>query len=123
MPIVRGFDSSKTTLVSTIKHLTGFDELVHEDASHVAKPKNEEQMTQQKSLPVPLNLTLPDLDWDDAPIIDPMTPRNFFDTPRQEESRFDFSGRVLMDESEEAEMKPLTETILGAEIEFKLRTR
>lgn len=54
--------------------------------------------------------------WDTASSNSP----NFF-KPQNDLSRLDLSGRLLWDESEAALAKPLEETLLGAEVEFKIR--
>lgn len=71
--------------------------------------------------PVTLNLTLPDLNWGDIqvgqqqPLMD-----NVFQ--REEKERLlNWSGRLHLDESEEAKARPITDNILGAEVELKLR--
>lgn len=78
---------------------------------------------QQKPKPV-LNLSLPD-DWqwhDDALVSEHQTFPNVFKR-LPFEGRFSVSGRLHIDESEEAATLPTIELLQGAEVEFMFRTR
>ncbi|MCD8520885.1 MAG: hypothetical protein LRY66_07025 [Saccharospirillaceae bacterium] len=70
--------------------------------------------------PQRLNLTLPEMDWDDHSYGNSDAFPNLFDR-RPKESVVHWSGRLHLDDSEEAETKPLKETILGAELELELK--
>ena len=48
-------------------------------------------------------------------------PIRTFSVTSKKEERMNVSGRLHWDESEEAESLPITETILGAEVELQLR--
>lgn len=73
------------------------------------------------SEPVSLNLTLPAMSWDDQPatVTDTTLPDVFRTIP--EPDRVNWSGRLHLDESEEARSRPITDNILGAEVELQLR--
>lgn len=68
-----------------------------------------------------LNLKLPDLDWEKYELKEK---KNFsypsFFYKKEDISRLKLSGKLLWDESEEANTKPIEDTILGAELEFKV---
>ncbi|MFY9179104.1 MAG: hypothetical protein WAO12_04910 [Venatoribacter sp.] len=68
-----------------------------------------------------LNLKLPDLDWEKYELNEQ---KNFsypsFFYKKEDISRLKLSGKLLWDESEEANTKPIEDTILGAELEFKV---
>lgn len=68
-----------------------------------------------------LDLSLPDIDWDD-PAWNAQQDAfpNFFRPSPEEESRMNFSGKLHWDESEEAKTRPIQDTIMGAEVEFKV---
>lgn len=69
-----------------------------------------------------LNLNLPDIDWGATEWQEHGSPYpDFFRSGRGSDSRMNLSGRLHWDESEAAESLPLTETILGAEVELQLR--
>lgn len=69
-----------------------------------------------------LNLQLPDLDWDNSEWHQPSQRYpDFFYPGRDDASRLNLSGRLHWDESEDAETKPITDTILGAELELQVR--
>ncbi|MAD45373.1 MAG: hypothetical protein CMI02_19680 [Oceanospirillaceae bacterium] len=73
---------------------------------------------------IELNLTLPDYDWDTPPpggMKDFNTLPDVFSAPG-DESVLKWSGRVYLDESEEARERPMLDTIQGAEVEIQLKT-
>lgn len=71
--------------------------------------------------PVSLNLSLPDINWGDIqvgqqePLMDDVFHR------AGKERLVNWSGRLHLDESEEARTRPITDNILGAEVELQLR--
>lgn len=68
-----------------------------------------------------LNLSLPEMDWDNQEWRSDASSYPDFFRSGTEEPRLNVSGRLHWDESEEAETLPLTDTILGAEVEFQVR--
>lgn len=68
-----------------------------------------------------LNLSLPELEWDDQGWAGDAAAYPDFFRQQQREERMSVSGRLHWDESEEAEALPITDTILGAEVELQLR--
>ncbi len=68
-----------------------------------------------------LNLSLPELEWDDQSWHSERETYPDFFRHQQKEERMNVSGRLHWDESAEAESLPITETILGAEVELQLR--
>src|SRR5690606_35089679 len=75
---------------------------------------------QTTSVPT-LNLSLPELEWDDQGWAGHAAAYPYFVRQQQREERMNVSGRLHWDESEEAEALPITDTILGAEVELQLR--
>jgi len=73
------------------------------------------------SEPVSLNLTLPAMSWDDKPaaVAGSTLPDVFRTSP--DIDRVNWSGRLHLDESEEARSRPITDNILGAEVELQVR--
>jgi len=71
----------------------------------------------------PLNLKLPELEWNDQLAYDNSSQKllgNVFQQPQEKQSAMDMSGKIYWDESEEAETKPLRDTITGGEVELKI---
>ncbi|WP_221799410.1 hypothetical protein [Oceanobacter mangrovi] len=70
----------------------------------------------------PLNLTLPEMEWQTEQTT--TGPRaslpNMFQS-KTPESAMGWSGKLYWDESEEAQTKPLNETITGAEVELQIK--
>ncbi|WP_430459903.1 hypothetical protein ACQUQU_11870 [Thalassolituus sp. LLYu03] len=87
------------------------DESSSEQASDVAAPEE----------PVQLNLTLPSINWDDNNVMlqYSVLPDVFHKGSKQ--PSMNWSGKLHLDESEEARARPITENILGAEVELQLR--
>ncbi|PIQ40677.1 MAG: hypothetical protein COW58_04535 [Thalassolituus sp. CG17_big_fil_post_rev_8_21_14_2_50_53_8] len=77
-------------------------------------------MGEKTKEPVRLNLKLPDMEWDDYSYGNSDAFPNVFGK-QPSESAVHWSGRLHLDESEEAKAKPLNETILGAELELQLK--
>lgn len=69
-----------------------------------------------------LNLTLPEIEWESGSWQDGSRPYPDFFRPA-DDGRLNISGRLHWDESEEARSLPITETILGAEVELQFRLR
>lgn len=75
----------------------------------------------QQDEPLSLNLSLPEINWGDIqvgqqqPLIDDVFHRE------GKERLVNWSGRLHLDESEEARTRPITDNILGAEVELQLR--
>ncbi len=70
----------------------------------------------------PLDLSLPEMEWGDQLAYDASSSHllgNVFIT-EEKQSAMDMSGKLYWDESEEAETKPLRETITGGEVELKI---
>lgn len=68
-----------------------------------------------------LNLSLPELNLDGEKWQATPRPSPDFFGKTTELSRMDVSGRLHFDESEAARVKPLEDTLLGAEVELKIR--
>ena len=74
-------------------------------------------------LPKALNLTLPEMEWNDQLAYETRSRKllgNVFKEPEQKQAAMDMSGKIYWDESEEAETKPLRDTITGGEVELKI---
>lgn len=68
-----------------------------------------------------LNLSLPDMEWDEQSWHSDAKAYPDFFRAQEEDKRMNLSGRLHWDESEEARSLPITETILGAEVEVQVR--
>lgn len=77
--------------------------------------------TSETGSPVKLNLTLPAINWDDDPVDLQYSVLPDVFRAGQKQSSVNWSGRLHLDESEEAKEKPVTDNILGAEVELHLR--
>ena len=84
--------------------------------------------TAEAEEPIQLNLSLPDYDWDDAGDDNPAALQDYHSLPPlfgrpADERVLNWSGKVYLDESEEARQRPVFDTIQGAEVGIQVKTR
>lgn len=116
--ILRGSKSASQALQSELGTVRP-DTVISENTGPDAVTRNADSSDAGQT-PIHLNLKLPDIDWEDEVYGNPETFPNVFGKSRRE-SVLNWSGRLHIDESEEAKAKPLNETILGAEVELQLK--
>lgn len=93
---------------------------VNYDQSPEAKQPAVQAEEATSATPIILNLTLPDYEWDD---MEPMEQASLIPdvfSGGTATSRLNWSGRIHIDESEEASARPISDTILGAEVEVQV---
>ena len=90
------------------------------DPASLAAEPSADAATEAKA-PVKLNLTLPSMSWDDDPVDLQYSVLPDVFRAKGNQPSVNWSGRLHLDESEEAKEKPVTENILGAEVELHLR--
>ncbi|MDK2777253.1 MAG: hypothetical protein KYX62_06300 [Pseudomonadota bacterium] len=110
-PILRGKKAAQPAATATVPAVVAAT-----DDQQPAEPQDmaaEEKRT--------LNLTLPDLGWEGpAGTYDAADLPDVFRSSTAPE-KYNWSGRLHLDESEEARERPITDNIRGAEIEFQVR--
>jgi len=81
----------------------------------------QDSSTEEKS-EIHLNLSLPEMEWDDAGELndDRLLPDVF--GARPDDPVLNWSGRVFLDDSDEARDRPMMDTITGAEVEIRVKT-
>ena len=118
--ILRGSKNALPILNAGSDLSTAADD-TRQSADNVAEQSVDDNRTPEVTeQPIRLNLKLPEMEWDDHSYGNSDAFPNVFGK-QPSNSVVHWSGRLHLDDSEEAKTKPLNETILGAELELELK--